>query len=188
MAVVTLAYPTAAFPRPLTASGYLVPAVDGHPVKAVTYSSVKWPHLCSAEPGLVVVRCSIGRIGEEGLLHRDDADLAALAAADLAEATGVRGGPASYRVTRWGGALPQYTVGHLDRVDADPRRRGEPARPRRLRRRLRRDRDPRMHRHRPGGGAPDPGPPGPPGPAARRPPCQPGRRSWIRARPGQARR
>ena len=117
MAVVTLAYPSAAFPAPLTGSGYLVPAVDGHPVKAVTYSSLKWPHLRSAEPGMIVVRCSIGRIGEEEVLHRDDADLAALAAAGLAGATGVRGRPASHRVTRWGGALPQYTVGHLGRVE-----------------------------------------------------------------------
>ena len=119
MAVVTLAYPASCFPRPLEGSGYLVPAVDGRPVKAVTFSSVKWPHLRSADgaaPALAVVRCSLGRIGEERLLQRDDADLAALAAADLAAATGVRGEPAGIRVTRWGGALPQYTVGHLDRV------------------------------------------------------------------------
>ena len=119
MAIVTLAYPVSCFPRPLEGSGYLVPAVDGRPVKAVTFSSVKWPHLRSADgtgPALAVVRCSLGRIGEERLLQRDDADLAALAAADLAAATGVRGEPAGVRVTRWGGALPQYTVGHLDRV------------------------------------------------------------------------
>jgi protoporphyrinogen/coproporphyrinogen III oxidase len=116
MAIVTLAYPAAAFPRPPEGSGYLVPAVDGHPVKAVTFSSVKWPHLRAADPAMLVVRCSLGRIGEERLLQRDDADLAALAAADLAAATGVRGEPADVRVTRWGGALPQYTVGHLSRV------------------------------------------------------------------------
>ena len=63
-----------------------------------------------------IVRCSVGRIGEEALLQRADDELAALAAAELAEATGVRGAPAACRVTRWGGALPQYTVGHLDRV------------------------------------------------------------------------
>jgi oxygen-dependent protoporphyrinogen oxidase len=40
----------------------------------------------------------------------------ALAAAELAEATGVTAGPAGSRVTRWGGGLPQYNVGHLDRV------------------------------------------------------------------------
>ncbi len=124
MAIVTLAYPRSAFPAPGLAalgwSGYLVPAVDGRVVKAATFSTVKWPHLAGAtasgsEP-LEIVRCSVGRIGEEALLQRVDDDLAALAAAELAEATGVRGGPAATRVTRWGGALPQYTVGHLDRV------------------------------------------------------------------------
>jgi oxygen-dependent protoporphyrinogen oxidase len=116
MAIVTLAYPEAAFPRLPDGSGYLVPAVDGHPVKAVTFSSVKWPHLQARAPGMVFVRCSVGRIGEEGLLQRDDTELAAIAAADLAAATGVQGPPADARVTRWGGGLPQYTVGHLDRV------------------------------------------------------------------------
>ena len=124
MAIVTLAYPRSAFPgdglAALGWSGYLVPAVDGRAVKAVTFSTVKWPHLVDvtahgAEP-LEIVRCSVGRIGEEALLQRADEDLAALAAAELAAATGVRGAPITHRVTRWGGALPQYTVGHLDRV------------------------------------------------------------------------
>ncbi len=104
-------------------SGYLVPAVDGRAVKAVTFSTVKWPHL--ADPGRAdpdgpvdLIRCSLGRIGEEGVLQRDDEELVALAVADLAEATGAQGSPLDTRVTRWGGALPQYTVGHLDRVAA----------------------------------------------------------------------
>jgi oxygen-dependent protoporphyrinogen oxidase len=116
MAIVTLAYPDTAFPQFPEGSGYLVPAVDGRPVKAVTFSSVKWPHLRDRADGLVFVRCSVGRMGEEAILQRDDGELAALAAADLAAATGVRGAPADVVVTRWGGALPQYTVGHLDRV------------------------------------------------------------------------
>ena len=124
MAIVTLAYPRSAFPgaglAALGWSGYLVPAVDGRAVKAVTFSSVKWPHLADviapgAEP-LEIVRCSVGRIGEEALVQRADEDLAAVAAAELAAATGVHGAPAAHRITRWGGALPQYTVGHLDRV------------------------------------------------------------------------
>ena len=126
MAIVTLAYPRSAFPAPGLAalgwSGYLVPAVDGRAVKAVTFSTVKWPHLAAAAASaagpLEIVRCSVGRIGEEALLQRSDEELAALAAAELATATGVRGGPVATRVTRWGGALPQYTVGHLDRVAA----------------------------------------------------------------------
>ena len=116
MAIVTLAYPAGAFPARPEGSGYLVPAVDGRPVKAVTFSTVKWPYLRAGEAGLEIVRCSVGRIGEEAVLQRDDAELAGLAAADLAAATGVRGEPADVRVSRWGGALPQYTVGHVDRV------------------------------------------------------------------------
>jgi oxygen-dependent protoporphyrinogen oxidase len=123
MAIVTLAYPRSAFPPEHGTggwSGYLVPAVDGRAVKATTFSTVKWPHLAGpAAPGaeaLEIVRCSIGRIGEEALLQRDDDDLASMAAAELMEATGARGAPVATRVTRWGGALPQYTVGHLDRV------------------------------------------------------------------------
>jgi oxygen-dependent protoporphyrinogen oxidase len=127
MAIITLAYPRSAFPgassgsglAALGWSGYLVPAVDGRAVKAVTFSSVKWPHLAEAAPGaepLEIVRCSVGRIGEEALLQRTDEELAALAAAELAAATGVAGAPVVHRITRWGGALPQYTVGHLDRV------------------------------------------------------------------------
>jgi protoporphyrinogen/coproporphyrinogen III oxidase len=116
MAVITLAYPVAAFPSPLTGSGFLVPAVDGRAVKAVTFSTVKWPHLRAGEHDVHVVRCSVGRFGEDAILQRDDAELARLAAADLADATGVRGQPGDARVTRWGGGLPQYSVGHLDRV------------------------------------------------------------------------
>jgi protoporphyrinogen/coproporphyrinogen III oxidase len=115
MAIVTLAYPRQAFPEPPAGSGYLVPAVDGRAVKGVTFSTVKWPHL-SPDGGPHVVRCSIGRVGEDATLQRDDAELAALAATELAAATGLTGRPLEARVTRWGGALPQYTVGHTGRV------------------------------------------------------------------------
>jgi protoporphyrinogen/coproporphyrinogen III oxidase len=116
MAIITLAYPETAFDMPLTRSGFLVPAVDGKAVKAVTFSSVKWPHLRPGDAGLHILRCSVGRLGEDAVLQRDDAELAGLAAADLADATGVRGDPVDVRVSRWGGGLPQYSVGHLERV------------------------------------------------------------------------
>jgi oxygen-dependent protoporphyrinogen oxidase len=116
MAIITLAYPVAAFPEAVTGSGFLVPAVDRRAIKAVTFSTVKWPHLHATQPDLHIVRCSVGRLGEDAVLQRDDTELAALAAADLADATGVRGSPVDVRVSRWGGGLPQYSVGHLDRV------------------------------------------------------------------------
>ena len=114
MAIITLAFRAADFPAQQR-SGYLVPAVDGRAVKAATFSTVKWPHLARQAP-VHVVRCSIGRSGDVAVLQRDDAELAALAAAELGDAIGITAQPVAQRVTRWGGGLPQYNVGHLDRV------------------------------------------------------------------------
>ena len=114
MAIVTLAFRAVDFPAQRR-SGYLVPAVDGRVVKAATFSTVKWPHLAAQAP-VHVVRCSVGRSGDVAILQRDDADLAALAAAELAEAVGITAQSVAWRVTRWGGGLPQYNVGHVDRV------------------------------------------------------------------------
>jgi oxygen-dependent protoporphyrinogen oxidase len=123
MALVTLAYHANAFTRPLRGSGYLVPAVEvgDTGVKAVTFSTNKWPHLAravasGAAPGTVIVRCSIGRYGEEHTLQRSDDDLKAAAITELARTCGVGELPIDTRITRWGGGLPQYTVGHADRV------------------------------------------------------------------------
>jgi oxygen-dependent protoporphyrinogen oxidase len=118
MAIITLAFLAADFPAQQR-SGYLVPAVDGRAVKAATFSTIKWPHLAkAADPRnpVHIVRCSVGRSGDVAVLQRDDADLAALAAAELADSIGVTAAPVAHRVTRWGGGLPQYNVGHLDRV------------------------------------------------------------------------
>jgi oxygen-dependent protoporphyrinogen oxidase len=115
MALVTLALPAAVASR-LTGSGLLVPAVENRMVKALTWTSVKWAHLAAEVGGYCFVRASIGRHGEEGVLQRDDAELVAAARADLAALTGVDAAPVDTRVSRWGGALPQYAPGHVDRV------------------------------------------------------------------------
>ncbi len=113
MAVVTIAMRAAETVGDLTGSGFLVPPVDGHKIKAATYSTAKWGWLSN---DLVVIRVSIGRYGDEALLQRPDSELVDAAVMDLREAIGLRGRLADALVTRWGGALPQYTVGHLDRV------------------------------------------------------------------------
>lgn len=113
MAIVTTAWLRADVARFPTSSGYLVPAVYGRPVKAVTFSSAKWAHLAGE---VVIVRSSIGRFGDVGDLQRDDQDLVAAAMSELTTYAGFRGAPIDARVSRWGGALPQYFVGHRERV------------------------------------------------------------------------
>ena len=117
MAVVALAFPVTAFPQPPGGSGFLVPPAEGRAVKAVTFSSSKWGWYAGRAPGLVVVRASVGRLGEEAVLQRDDAELVDLVLGDLTDILGVADPPVDARVTRWGGGLPQYAVGHKTRVE-----------------------------------------------------------------------
>jgi protoporphyrinogen/coproporphyrinogen III oxidase len=115
VALVTYVLPAAAVPRLPPGSGLLVPPVERRVVKAVTFSSAKWDWV-GAGRDVVVVRASVGRHGEERDLQRDDADLAQVVLGELAELAGVTGSPLDARVSRWGGSLPQYAVGHLARV------------------------------------------------------------------------
>jgi len=117
MAIVTLAVRKEDWPSTASGSGFLVPSVEGHAIKASTYSHAKWQWSAEAGGDLAVLRCSVGRLGEEYVLQRSDEELTALAAADLRAAIGLEAPVVASLVTRWGGGLPQYAVGHLDRVD-----------------------------------------------------------------------
>ncbi|MDV9191849.1 FAD-dependent oxidoreductase, partial [Streptomyces sp. SR27] len=115
MALVTLAFRRSDMPD-LPGSGFLVPPVDGHTIKASTFSSRKWRWVTDGAPDLFVLRTSVGRHGEEAQVHREDADLVAASLKDLAAATGLAARPVATTVTRWLDGLPQYPVGHLARV------------------------------------------------------------------------
>ncbi|HEY2983940.1 MAG TPA: protoporphyrinogen oxidase [Jatrophihabitantaceae bacterium] len=110
MAIITLAYRDVTLP---TGSGLLVASGEGMRVKAVTLSSQKWP---GTPDGLAVLRASVGRVGENVDMQRDDDDLIALVRHELRTLIGVDARPIDARVTRWGGGLPQYAVGHVEKV------------------------------------------------------------------------
>ena len=108
--MVTLAFPTEAVPVAPTSSGFLVAPSCGQHVTATTWLSVKWPHLANTATSLV--RCSVGRDGDERWQQLSDAELIAQVRRELLKMTGIRGVPTETRVQRWVPALPQYHVGH----------------------------------------------------------------------------
>ncbi|HEY2298582.1 MAG TPA: protoporphyrinogen oxidase [Jatrophihabitans sp.] len=110
VAIVTFAFRDVDLPA---GSGLLIGAREGLAVKGVTITSQKWP---LATGGLVVLRASIGRAGDAQLLQRPDAELTALVRHELGVLLGITADPVDILVTRWGGALPQYAVGHVERV------------------------------------------------------------------------
>ena len=118
VAVVTHAFRAAdlAGPDATGASGFLVPPVEGRGIKAATYSFAKWDWVRDRGDGLLLLRTSIGRHREEAALRHSGATLVAASLVELSAAAGVTAEPVASHVQRWGGALPQYAVGHLDRV------------------------------------------------------------------------
>ncbi|WP_250038168.1 protoporphyrinogen oxidase [Paractinoplanes maris] len=112
VALVALALPPGT-PLP-ELSGFLVPPSEGTLVKAATFVTRKWERPAG---GPVIVRVSLGRAGEEERLQFDDAVLVERARRELGELIGGElPPPAASWVQRWGGGLPQYAPGHLDRL------------------------------------------------------------------------
>ena len=114
-AILTLAYRTEQLARPLTGHGYVVPRVVGGPVLACTWSSRKWAD--RAPDGWELLRVFLGRSGNgEALLEFDDETLLAIAQAEVATRLGASGAPTLGRVQRWPKGMPQYILGHPERV------------------------------------------------------------------------
>jgi protoporphyrinogen/coproporphyrinogen III oxidase len=113
-AVVTLAFPRTALPLDGSRSGLLVPPVEPTAIKAATYSFAKWDWVRAAGGELALLRTSLGRAGET--LSDSDDELVAASLADLARIAGIDAAPVDVHVRRWVDGLPQYAVGHLERV------------------------------------------------------------------------
>ncbi len=113
-AIVVAAVATSQMTRPIIGTGYVVPRAENRPVMAVTWSSLKWRD--RAPDDRVLVRAFIGRAGRQHDLDGDDAHLTRLALAELREVMGIAGEPELSRVFRWERGMPQYNLGHLDRV------------------------------------------------------------------------
>ncbi|MFI7674551.1 protoporphyrinogen oxidase [Actinophytocola sp. NPDC049390] len=113
MAVVSMVLPDVELPD---ASGVLLAVGEKHrdgtpfTAKAFTFTSRKWGG------DRVRLRASVGRVGEEHTLQRDEDALLAAVLTDLAELTGTAVEPVAWTVTKWGGGLPQYGVGHTATV------------------------------------------------------------------------
>lgn len=113
-ATVSFAWPREAIPHPLDAFGFVVPTIENRQILASTWASVKYPG--RAPEGKALIRVFIGGYTGQHLVERTDDDLRAIALRELGELIGVRAEPEWTRVMRYTRAMPQYYVGHLERV------------------------------------------------------------------------
>jgi len=94
--------------------GIICPHVLGRQAIACSFSSNKFSN--RAPDGKVIVRCFIGGALQSDLVDRSDAELLAIAMTELRQWLGLSGEAEWAKVYRWRNCMPQYTLGHLDRV------------------------------------------------------------------------
>lgn len=113
VASIALAYRDGDITWPQGSSGFLVPSASQRTLAAGTWWSAKWPH--TKDPSHVIVRCFVGRSGRHPALDLDDDELARRVASEISELTGA-GPPVTSRVDRWDEGLPQFELGHHQRL------------------------------------------------------------------------
>lgn len=113
-ATVSLAYHESDLPRPLDGYGYVIPRREGRKALACTWTSTKFPH--RAPQGYALLRVFVGRAGQEEDLPQDSQALQALAQEELRLTLGIQAEPLLSRVFYWDRAMPQYNLGHPERV------------------------------------------------------------------------
>ncbi|MGV8082932.1 MAG: protoporphyrinogen oxidase [Coriobacteriia bacterium] len=124
-ATVSVAYRESEVGIDLNAFGVLCPMVEKRALMAATYSSTKWPG--RAPSGYVLLRGFLGGPHNQAIMERSDSELTETVLSEFRSLLGVRPSakPLFTRVFRWTGGMPQYTLGHLDRVAAIESRVGE---------------------------------------------------------------
>lgn len=113
-AVVSLGYARGDVAHPLDAAGLVIPRTEGRKILAISFLSSKFPG--RAPDGHVLMRVFVGGALDPAAARLDDTDLLARVRYEAADLLGIRGAPRLVQIDRWHAAMPQYHVGHVERV------------------------------------------------------------------------
>ncbi|WP_406696038.1 protoporphyrinogen oxidase [Singulisphaera sp. Ch08] len=114
--IVNVAYRRDQIAHPLDGFGAVVPAIEGRSILAVSFLSVKFPGRAPA--GKVLLRVFVGGATQPDLYECDDKRIGQIVRQELGDLLGTFGDPLFMQVGRHPRAMPQYTLGHIDRVAA----------------------------------------------------------------------
>jgi oxygen-dependent protoporphyrinogen oxidase len=101
--------------HPLNGMGFVVPTVERKNLIACSFSSVKFEGRAPDE--FALLRAFIGGPGQQSLIGRDDSFIADLVEKDLNDILGLQAKPIQSHISHWKNVMPQYHIGHLDRVE-----------------------------------------------------------------------
>lgn len=113
-AIVVLAYDRAQIKQPLDSFGFVVPAIERRRILSASFSSVKFPG--RAPDGKALIRVFLGGALQPEMLELSDDELRSVAHEELCDLLNVTGEPELSHVFRWPGSMPQYHLGHVERI------------------------------------------------------------------------
>lgn len=102
------------FEHPLDAFGFLVPEAERDAIAAATWVNTKFPSRIA--PGRIAIRAFIVSRQADRMQHLGDTAIVQRTLADLRRWMGFGASPLYSGIVRWPRSMPQYTVGHADRV------------------------------------------------------------------------
>ncbi|GGE44578.1 protoporphyrinogen oxidase [Pullulanibacillus camelliae] len=91
-------------------TGFVVSRREPKAITASTWTHMKWAH--AAPKGKAIIRCYVGKAGDDQIINQSDEALVQIALQDLKGVVAIKGQPDLTVVTRWPQAMPQYAVGH----------------------------------------------------------------------------
>lgn len=113
-ATVSVVYDHASIRKVLDGSGFVVAPTDKMKLTACTWVSSKWP--THSPPSRVLIRCFVGRAGDEEILERSDDEICETVQNELERILEISGKPLLKRVNRFERGLPQYNLGHEEKL------------------------------------------------------------------------
>ncbi|SER85818.1 oxygen-dependent protoporphyrinogen oxidase [Gracilibacillus ureilyticus] len=116
VANVALAFDQSAIKEDIDGTGFVVSRNSDYRITACTWTHKKWPETAAPE-GMALLRCYVGRPGDEDVVELSDEALEKIVLADLNKIMKIEGKPHFSIVSRWKNAMPQYSVGHKEKID-----------------------------------------------------------------------
>jgi protoporphyrinogen/coproporphyrinogen III oxidase len=114
VATVALAFPREAIKQDIDGTGFVVSRNSDYSITACTWTHKKWEH--STPEGKALLRCYVGRAGDETIVDLSDDQIIKIVLDDLNKTMDITMEPEFAVVSRWKNSMPQYTVGHKQRM------------------------------------------------------------------------
>ncbi|MFD1017778.1 protoporphyrinogen oxidase [Thalassobacillus hwangdonensis] len=114
VANVAMAFDASAIKKDIDGTGFVVSRNSDYRITACTWTHKKWPH--STPEGKVLLRCYVGKPGDQEVVDLSDEEIQKIVMKDLNKTMNITSEPEFSVITRWRDAMPQYTVGHKQRL------------------------------------------------------------------------